>query len=101
MRELNKNRRVFSRQRDRPSTMKGYSGMLPFPITELDVQALIDSQLTWEEEKQVWREIENNEDLMDYYKRMLIQKKLLVVWWQSMQEEAESEEKPPLVQVQN
>ena len=57
--------------------------MLPLPITELDVQALVDSDLSWEEEKQVWRGIESDPALKAYYKRIISQKKLLISWWRS------------------
>jgi hypothetical protein len=63
--------------------------MLTFPITELDVQALIDSQLGWEEEKQVLQELAHNSELNSYYKDMLKQKKLLVEWWHLNAEEGE------------
>jgi len=52
--------------------------MAPFPITELDVQALVDSHLGWEEEKRVWRAIQANPALETYYRQILAQKKLLV-----------------------
>jgi anti-sigma factor RsiW len=57
--------------------------MLTFPITELDVEALIDSQLSWEEEKIVRREMEKNPALLAYYAQILHQKKLIVAWWLS------------------
>ena len=57
--------------------------MLSLPITEFDVQALVDSQLPWEEEKQVWGEICRNPTLEAYYRQVLAQKKLLISWWQN------------------
>jgi anti-sigma factor RsiW len=57
--------------------------MLKFPITELDVQALVDSQLTWEEEKQVRREMGKNFALKKHYDQIVKQKKLLVNWWKN------------------
>jgi hypothetical protein len=57
--------------------------MLPLPITEFDVQALVDSHLSWEEEKQVWRSIRSNPALKAYYKLIISQKKLLISWWLS------------------
>jgi hypothetical protein len=50
-------------------------------ITEFDVEALIDSQLDWEREKQVWRELAHNRALCAYYQEMLAQKKRLLAWW--------------------
>lgn len=50
-------------------------------ITEYDVEALVDSQLTWEDEKQVRRELESNLVLRQYYEQLLAQKKLVIAWW--------------------
>ena len=58
-------------------------GMLSLLITEFDVQALVDSHLTWEEEKRVWQGICSNPALKDYYVQIIAQKKLLAAWWQS------------------
>lgn len=52
-------------------------------ITELDVEALIDSQLDWEKEKRVLRELERNPGLRAYHEEMVKQKKLLVAWWRN------------------
>ncbi|MFH1158455.1 MAG: hypothetical protein V1721_06190 [Pseudomonadota bacterium] len=68
--------------------------MLLLPITELDVQALVDSQLTWEEEKQVWRGIHGSPALEAYYRQIITQKKLIVAWW--MDEAPEEDDKTPL-----
>jgi len=57
--------------------------MLSPPITEFDVQALVDSYLSREEERQVWRSIRSDPDLEAYYRRIVSQKKLLIAWWQS------------------
>jgi hypothetical protein len=65
--------------------------MTSIPVTEFEVQALIDSQLDWEEEKRVRKELENNPFLRDYYRRMLEQKKLLVLWWESDKKKKELE----------
>jgi hypothetical protein len=56
--------------------------MLPLPITEFDVQALVDSHLTWEKEKQVRREMRKNQALEDHYRQVIAQKKLIILWWQ-------------------
>ncbi len=53
------------------------------PITELDVQALVDSQLAWEEEKRVWQGICGNPALQAYYTQIVAQKKVLLFWWQN------------------
>jgi hypothetical protein len=55
-----------------------------FKITELDIEALVDSQLDWEREKAIRREIEINPELNKYYKEMLQQKKLIIDWWHSL-----------------
>ncbi len=53
------------------------------PITELDVQALVDSQLNWEEQKRVSQGIRRSLALTAYYTRIVAQKKLLLLWWQN------------------
>lgn len=55
--------------------------MISNPINELDVHALVDSQLTWEEETRVRKEIENNPFLRKEYTKLMEQKKLLSMWW--------------------
>jgi anti-sigma factor RsiW len=55
--------------------------MISDPINELDVHALVDSQLNWEEEKRVLREIENNPFLRKEYVKLLEQKKIIASWW--------------------
>lgn len=55
--------------------------MLPPIITEFDVQALVDSHLTWEEEKRVLQAIRTDPALHAYYLQIVAQKKLLVAWW--------------------
>lgn len=57
--------------------------MLPLPITEFDVQALVDSHLSWEEEKQVLSCMRGDPALEAYYKQIVVQKKLIISWWQS------------------
>ena len=56
------------------------------PITELDIEALVDSQLDWEQEKRVRHEMTTNPSLMLYYSQLISQKKLLASWWQQEQE---------------
>lgn len=55
--------------------------MISDPINELDVHALVDSQLTREEEKRVRKEIDNNPFLRKEYMKLMEQKKLLSMWW--------------------
>lgn len=65
--------------------------MLPQPITEFDVQALVDSQLRWEEEKQVLQGIRSSPALKAYYERIVSQKKILTAWWLSGMADEESD----------
>jgi hypothetical protein len=51
--------------------------------TDLDVQALVDSQLDWEEQKQVWSWIDKDPALYARYQELMTQKKLLLAWWKS------------------
>jgi hypothetical protein len=61
--------------------------MKPLPvselITDLDVQALVDSHLSVEEESRVWNAIIRSPALETYYKKIVIQKKLLKIWWEN------------------
>jgi hypothetical protein len=50
-------------------------------IDDFDIQSLVDSQLDWEEEKRIWREIERSPLLMERYDELVRQKKLLLTWW--------------------
>jgi hypothetical protein len=50
---------------------------------DFDIQALVDSQLGWEEEKRVWSEIEANPQLRRRYDELVAQKRLLLQWWAS------------------
>ena len=50
-------------------------------ITERDIDALIDNELSADRESVVLREIEQSPRLKHYYKEMLIQKALLQDWW--------------------
>ena len=50
---------------------------------DFDIQALVDSQLSWEDEKRVWKAIESNPDLKRRYDELVRQKKLLLQWWSS------------------
>ncbi len=50
-------------------------------VNDFDIQALVDSQLGWEDEKRIWKEIENNPALKRRYDELVTQKKLLLQWW--------------------
>jgi hypothetical protein len=52
-------------------------------INDFDVQALVDSQLDWENEKRIWKEIEGSPALQRRYDELVKQKKLLLQWWAS------------------
>lgn len=53
----------------------------PDPVNELDVHALVDSQLSSEEEKRVRAEIDNNPFLRKEYEKLMEQRKALALWW--------------------
>ena len=57
--------------------------MLPLPITKFDVEALIDAQLTREEEKQVWRALVGDPALNTHYRQIAAQKQLIIAWWRA------------------
>jgi hypothetical protein len=50
-------------------------------ITDFDIQALVDNELGWEEEKHVWAYIEAVPDAERRYKELVQQKRLLQQWW--------------------
>jgi len=52
-----------------------------YKITDNDIQALIDNELDWEQEKQVRRAINNNSIFTDLYNALKSQKQLLQIWW--------------------
>ena len=57
--------------------------MRPFNnITDLDIQALIDNELSWEEEKKVREAIKYNSTFLKRYQTLLKQKKTLLTWWE-------------------
>jgi hypothetical protein len=49
--------------------------------TDLDVEALVDTQLGAEREEQVWRDISLNPALYAQYDRLMSQKRQLKAWW--------------------
>ncbi|HYD18616.1 MAG TPA: hypothetical protein VEF76_09070 [Patescibacteria group bacterium] len=52
-------------------------------VNDYDIQALVDAQLDWEEEKKVWQAIQANSILQRRYEELVNQKKLLLAWWAS------------------
>ena len=55
--------------------------MPEFPVTEYDVQALVDRQLRGVVEKKVRDAIAASPALRAYHLQLLIQKQLLAEWW--------------------
>lgn len=54
--------------------------MTYFSVTDFDIQALLDNELDWEEEKRVRDYIHNNPNAMRRYKQLYDQKKALQRW---------------------
>lgn len=52
------------------------------PVTDYDIQALIDNELDWESEKRVRIHIECNAAARRYYEDLVHQKKMLRLWAQ-------------------
>jgi anti-sigma factor RsiW len=50
------------------------------PVTDYDIQALIDNELDHESEKRVRLYLEQNETAKRYYEDLVRQKKLLQMW---------------------
>lgn len=50
-------------------------------ITDYDIQALVDNELDWEDEKIVRHHISENQNAGDRYKELIHQKKLLKRLW--------------------
>lgn len=50
-------------------------------ITDYDIQALIDNELDWEEEKRVREAIKYNSQFMKRYNTLKNQKTLIQNWW--------------------
>ena len=62
-----------------------YAGVLEMDdriITDMDIQALVDNQLDWEEEKRVRRHLFQSPDAQRRYEDLRNQKQLLQLWWQ-------------------
>lgn len=50
-------------------------------ITDYDIQALVDNELPWEEEKRIRAYITSNPDAHERYKELCRQRALLKDWW--------------------
>lgn len=62
-------------------------------VTDYDIQALVDAQLDWDQEKRVWQAIQANSMYQKRYEELIQQKKLLLAWWAD-ENTIEPEEKP-------
>ena len=51
-------------------------------FTDFDIQALIDNELSWEEEKKVRKYLRENVRAKERYLELKKQKELLQKWWQ-------------------
>ena len=63
--------------------LKNRPEMISNPVSTQDIEALIDAQLTKDEERMVLAEITHNPFLRKQYMGMLEQKRLLQMWWES------------------
>lgn len=72
-------------------------------VTDYNIQSLVDGQLEPEEEKRIWRYIEQNALHMRRYEELVAQKKLLLMWWaaENSVEPREKELDPRLYVVQS
>lgn len=50
-------------------------------ITDDDIQALLDNELSAEEEQEIMGELRNNPEMMRRFMLLRQQKKLLQLWW--------------------
>lgn len=50
-------------------------------ITDFDIQALVDNELSWEQEKSVRAYLEATPEAHKRYKELCRQKRLLQEWW--------------------
>lgn len=88
-----KKEKCLNNYRRRSQARRG-SEIMSLSTTEFDVQALVDSHLTWEEEKQVWRGMSSNPALEAYYIQIITQKRLLALWWQNETMKENSKDPP-------
>jgi len=51
-------------------------------VTDMDIQALVDNQLNWEEEKRVRRHLFQSPDAQKRYDQLRQQKQIMLMWWQ-------------------
>ncbi len=54
-------------------------------VTDFDIQALIDNELGWEEEKRIHAYLSDNPTARKYYEEMVEQKDRLKKWWRGME----------------
>jgi anti-sigma factor RsiW len=52
-------------------------------VSDMDIQALVDNELTWEDEKRVRAFIANDPKAKARYEMLRRQKLLLKEWWES------------------
>lgn len=50
-------------------------------ITDFDIQALVDNELGWEQEKSVRVQLEHDAEAKRRYEELCRQKRLLQEWW--------------------
>lgn len=50
------------------------------PVTDYDIQALIDNELDWESEKRIRTHLKHNPAAKRYYEDLMHQKRLLRLW---------------------
>jgi anti-sigma factor RsiW len=62
-----------------------HSAMTTYSYTDLDIQALVDNQLDWEEAKRVRAYIDATPSALKRYETLRQQKQLLVGWFQQSQ----------------
>lgn len=60
--------------------------MAPEPITDEDIQALVDGELTPARQEIVMKVIENDVGLRERYRALRRQKMLLLSWWSEEQD---------------
>lgn len=56
---------------------------LPMIITDFDIQALVDNELSWQEEKRIMEHILKSSILKKRFEKLQRQKKLLQRWYVS------------------
>jgi len=61
------------------------------PIDDFDIQALVDAQLDWEDEKRVWMAVQASPQYMQRYQQLMNQKKALSLWWSAEHDLAQRE----------